>query len=54
VIAGVPYYCAEGQLQHATGRCLFHGSPIPVEALQATARRWAEVLGAWANKVSPA
>lgn len=41
VIAGGPYYCAEGQLQHATGRCLFHGSPIPVEALQATARRWA-------------
>ena len=40
-VAAGPYYCAEGQPQHATGRCLFHGSPIPVEALQATARRWA-------------
>jgi poly(3-hydroxybutyrate) depolymerase len=41
VVAAGPWYCAEGQREHAVGRCLFHGSPIPVQTLQDTARRWA-------------
>lgn len=40
VVAGGPFHCAEGQLRHATGRCLDDGSGSPVEALQATARRY--------------
>jgi poly(3-hydroxybutyrate) depolymerase len=40
VVAGGPFHCAEGQLRHATGRCLDDGTGAPVEALQATARRY--------------
>jgi poly(3-hydroxybutyrate) depolymerase len=41
VIAGGPYYCAEGSLVNATGRCMAHGSPIPVTSLVDTTKRWA-------------
>ena len=40
VVAGGPFHCAEGQLRHATGRCLDDGIGAPVETLQATARRY--------------
>jgi poly(3-hydroxybutyrate) depolymerase len=30
VVAGGPYYCAEGSVLNATGRCMAHGSGIPV------------------------
>lgn len=41
-VAAGPYYCAEGQLSHATGRCLRRDTPIPVPALQSIALRWAQ------------
>ena len=41
VVAAGPYYCAQGQVVHAGGRCLFHDSPLPVAALQDQARQWA-------------
>jgi poly(3-hydroxybutyrate) depolymerase len=41
-VAAGPYFCAEGQLSHATGRCLRRDTPIPVPALQSTALRWAQ------------
>ena len=41
VIAGGPYYCAEGSLVNATGRCMAHGSPIPVASLVNTTKSWA-------------
>jgi poly(3-hydroxybutyrate) depolymerase len=39
VVAAGPWFCAEGQLRHATGRCLNHAGGTPVDALAATARR---------------
>jgi poly(3-hydroxybutyrate) depolymerase len=39
VVAAGPWFCAEGQLRHATGRCLTHEGGTPVDALVATARR---------------
>lgn len=42
VVAAGPWYCAEGTLANATGRCLRRDTPIPVPALQATASRWAQ------------
>lgn len=41
VIAGGPYYCAEGSIVNATGRCMTHGSAIPVSSLVSTTRSWA-------------
>ncbi len=42
VVAAGPWYCAEGSIAHATGRCLRRDTPIPVPALQALATRWAQ------------
>jgi len=42
VVAAGPWFCAEGQLRHATGRCLKregHEDGTPVDALVATAKR---------------
>ena len=41
VVAGGPFYCAEGSISNATGRCMAHSSAIPVSALVATTRSWA-------------
>ena len=30
VVAGGPFYCAEGSIVHATGRCMAHNTSIPV------------------------
>ncbi len=40
VVAGGPFHCAEGSLFNATGRCMRHSAPIPVEHLVATTRSW--------------
>lgn len=40
-VAAGPYYCAEGRVRHATGRCLDGGGPIPVERLVTLTRSWA-------------
>ena len=42
IIAGGPYYCAEGSIVNATGRCLTRSSPIPVANLVTTTRNWAQ------------
>ncbi|CAN7396956.1 extracellular catalytic domain type 2 short-chain-length polyhydroxyalkanoate depolymerase [Variovorax paradoxus] len=41
VVAGGPYYCAEGSVLNATGRCMAHGSSIPVSTLVSTTNSWA-------------
>jgi len=41
VIAGGPFYCAEESLVNATGRCMAHGSAIPVTSLVNTTKSWA-------------
>jgi poly(3-hydroxybutyrate) depolymerase len=41
VVAGGPYFCAEGSIVNATGRCMTHASSIPVASLAATTRSWA-------------
>jgi predicted esterase len=41
VVAGGPYYCAEGSVLNATGRCMAHGSSIPVSSLVSTTNSWA-------------
>ncbi|WKB52474.1 extracellular catalytic domain type 2 short-chain-length polyhydroxyalkanoate depolymerase [Eleftheria terrae] len=38
VIAAGPYDCAEGNVEHASRRCLGHGGEIPVERLAALTR----------------
>ncbi len=43
VVAAGPYHCAEGSALHAVGRCLSRETVIPVESLQALARRWASL-----------
>ena len=40
VVAGGPFYCAQGSVAHATGRCMSHSSPIPVSTLVATTQGW--------------
>ena len=42
VVAGGPFYCAEGSLPNATGRCMAHGSAIPVASLVSTTKSWAQ------------
>jgi poly(3-hydroxybutyrate) depolymerase len=42
VLAGPPYYCAEGAIDKALGRCMKDGASIPVERLLQQADRWAE------------
>ncbi|MEJ8809925.1 hypothetical protein WKW77_02540 [Variovorax ureilyticus] len=41
VVAGGPYYCAEGSIVNATGRCMSHSSSIPVSSLVSTTNSWA-------------
>lgn len=41
VVAGGPYYCAEGSVVNATGRCMAHNSAIPVSSLVSTTHNWA-------------
>lgn len=41
VVAGGPYDCAEGSVLNATGRCMAHGSGIPVSALVDLTKAWA-------------
>lgn len=42
VVAGGPYYCAEGSVMHATGRCMASPSGIPVGTLVSTTNNWAQ------------
>jgi poly(3-hydroxybutyrate) depolymerase len=41
VVAGGPFYCAEGSIVHATGRCMDHDTSIPVASLVSTTKSWA-------------
>lgn len=41
VVAGGPYYCAEGSVFNATGRCMASPSGIPVSTLVNTTNSWA-------------
>src|SRR5262245_28532983 len=41
VVAGGPYYCAQGSFLDATGRCMKHDAAIPVPRLVAQTREWA-------------
>jgi len=41
VVAGGPFYCAEGSVTHATGRCMAHNTSIPVSSLVTTTNNWA-------------
>lgn len=41
VVAGGPFYCAEGSVVNATGRCMTHATTIPVASLVATTNSWA-------------
>ena len=41
VVAGGPFYCAEGSVLNATGRCMAHNTSIPVTALINTTKNWA-------------
>ncbi|AKJ31367.1 fibronectin type III domain-containing protein [Caldimonas brevitalea] len=41
VVAGGPYYCAENSIVNATGRCMTHSGPIPVQSLIDITRSWA-------------
>lgn len=42
IFAGGPYYCAEGTMTYATGRCMKADSKIPVDKLVETTRQWAQ------------
>ena len=41
IVAGGPFYCAEGSVFNATGRCMKHDSAIPVSSLVSTTQNWA-------------
>lgn len=41
IVAGGPFYCAEGSVVNATGRCMTHSSSIPVAGLVSTTNSWA-------------
>ena len=41
IVAGGPFYCAEGSIVNATGRCMTHASSIPVASLVSTTNNWA-------------
>ncbi|HUG23460.1 fibronectin type III domain-containing protein [Piscinibacter sp.] len=41
VVAGGPFFCAEGSVMHATGRCMAHNTSIPVSSLVTTTNNWA-------------
>ncbi|HXW09438.1 MAG TPA: hypothetical protein VD737_02405, partial [Steroidobacteraceae bacterium] len=42
VFAAPPYYCAEGAIGNALGRCMKDGTSIPVERLLQQADRWSQ------------
>ncbi|WKB54800.1 extracellular catalytic domain type 2 short-chain-length polyhydroxyalkanoate depolymerase [Eleftheria terrae] len=41
VVAGGPFYCAQGSVLDATGRCMTHSTGIPVSSLADLTRDWA-------------
>lgn len=41
IVAGGPYFCAEGSIVNATGRCMAHSASIPVASLVSTTKSWA-------------
>lgn len=41
IVAGGPYYCAEGSVISATGRCMVSPSGIPISTLVNTTNSWA-------------
>ncbi|WP_295850610.1 PHB depolymerase family esterase [uncultured Xylophilus sp.] len=41
VVAGGPFYCAEGSIVNATGRCMASPSGIPTASLVSTTNSWA-------------
>jgi poly(3-hydroxybutyrate) depolymerase len=41
VVAGGPFYCAEGSVLNATGRCMKRTTAIPVASLVNTTKSWA-------------
>ena len=41
IVAGGPFYCAEGSITNATGRCMDSPSGIPTSTLVSTTNNWA-------------
>jgi hypothetical protein len=41
VVAGGPYYCSEGSLSNAIGRCMAHSGDIPIPSLVNITNYWA-------------
>lgn len=41
IVAGGPFYCAEGSITNATGRCMASPSGIPTSSLVTTTNNWA-------------
>ncbi len=41
IVAGGPFYCAEGSITNATGRCMASPSGIPTSSLVSTTNNWA-------------
>jgi len=41
IVAGGPFYCSEGSFENAIGRCMTHGSGIPVQTLVNLTNEWA-------------
>lgn len=50
IVAGGPFYCAEGSIINATGRCMAYSSSIPVSSLVNTTNSWA--TSGWIDPVS--
>ncbi len=42
IVAGGPYYCSEGSLANAAGRCMEHNREIPVQKLVQITNEWAD------------
>src|SRR5688572_7773539 len=42
VVAGGPFYCAEGSITNATGRCMASPAGIPTSTLVSTTNNWAQ------------
>ena len=49
-VAAGPFYCAEGSVVNATGRCMDHSSSIPVASLVSTTQSWAS--SGWVDPTS--
>ena len=41
IVAGGPFYCAEGSITNATGRCMASPAGIPTSSLVTTTNNWA-------------